>query len=119
WDRGVKIYACELLDSLAERVEWAHRSGEPSPLESRATVRAALLNGAKDWYQYSYGGCSLIYDGDIAARLCTPHRLNLHDGGNKPPIGGGEWLDQQAVALNQASAKVLAAYNRAVAARYV
>lgn len=27
------------------------------------------MNGAKSWAQYSYGGCSLVYDGDIAERL--------------------------------------------------
>ena len=24
------------------------------------------------WQEYSDDGCSLIYDGDIAARVCTP-----------------------------------------------
>ena len=38
----------------------------------RKGVRAALLNGAVSWQEYSDGGCSLIYDGDIAARVCTP-----------------------------------------------
>ena len=38
----------------------------------RKGVRAALLNGAERWQEYSDGGCSLIYDGDIAARVCTP-----------------------------------------------
>ena len=28
-----------------------------------------LLSGAKDWQQYSRGGCSLIYTGDIEERI--------------------------------------------------
>lgn len=114
WDRGIKIYACELLDSLAECVEWAHRSGEPSPLESRGTVRAALLNGAEDWKQYSRGGCSLIYNGDIAERLCSPSELKRKRGGELPPNAAENWLDVQARALYQASIKALHAYDLAL-----
>ena len=34
-----------------------------------------LLNGASDWNQYSWGGCSLIYNSDIAERVCSPSKL--------------------------------------------
>ena len=114
WGRGVKLYACELLGSLAECVEWAHKNGEPSPLESRETVRAALLNGARDWKEYSYGGCSLIYNGDIAARCCNPSELRRTHGGEKRPNAREDWLDVQARALYQACAVLMAAYETAV-----
>lgn len=114
WGRGVKLYACELLGSLAECVEWARKNGEPSPLESRETVRAALLNGAEDWSQYSWGGCALIYDGDIAERLCTPSELKRKRGGELKPNAAEDWLDVQARALYQASVKVLRAYDIAL-----
>lgn len=114
WGRGVKLYACELLGSLAECVEWAHKNGEPSPLESRETVRAALLNGARDWQDYSYGGCSLIYDSDIAERLCTPSELRRKRGGELPPNAAEDWLDVQARALHRAAGYVVRAYDLAV-----
>ena len=45
-----------------------------------------LLCGAKDWRQYSEGGCSLIYDGDIEERIGK----------------GGNLIERQADYLRQA-----------------
>lgn len=114
WERGVKAYAEDLLYRLRESIEWTQREGEPSPLESRETVRAALLNGAEDWKRYSWGGCSLIYNGDIAERLCTPSELKRKRGGELNPNAAEDWLDVQARALYQASVKVLRAYDLAL-----
>ena len=119
WGRGVKLYACELLGSLAECVEWAHKNGEPSPLESRETVRAALLNGAEDWSQYSCGGCSLIYNGDIAERLCSPSELKRKRGGELPPNAAEDWLDVQARALRRAAQYVIGTYDLAANGQYL
>lgn len=119
WGRGVKLYACELLGSLAERVEWAHKNGEPSPLESRETVRAALLNGAEDWSQYSWGGCSLIYNGDIAERLCSRSELKRKRGGELPPNAAEDWLDVQARALRRAAHYVIGTYDLAANGQYL
>ena len=119
WGRGVKLYACELLDSLAECVEWAYKDGEPSPLESRETVRAALLNGAEDWSQYSWGGCSLIYNGDIAERLCSPSELKRKRGGELPPNAAEDWLDVQARALRRAAQYVIGTYDLAANGQYL
>ena len=114
WTRGVKAYAAELLDSLRDAATYAAENGEPSPLESRETVRVALLNGACDWKEYSYGGCSLIYNGDIAARCCNPSELRRTHGGEKRPNAREGWLDVQARALYQAGAVLMAAYDIAV-----
>ena len=119
WGHGVKLYACELLGSLTECVEWAHKSGEPSPLESRETVRAALLNGAEDWSQYSWGGCSLIYNGDIAERLCSPSELKRKRGGELPPNAAEDWLDVQARALRRAAQYVIGTYDLAANGQYL
>lgn len=119
WGRGVKLYACELLGSLAECVEWAHKNGEPSPLESRETVRAALLNGAEDWSQYSWSGCSLIYSGDIAERLCSHSELKRKRGGELPPNAAEDWLDVQARALRRAAQYVIGTYDLAVNGQYL
>ena len=67
---------------------------------------AALLNGAKDWSQYSWGGCSLIYDPDIASRLCCPSELKKTRNGERRPNSREEWLDVQARALYQAANRV-------------
>lgn len=86
WSRGVKAYAVELIESL---------EGDYSP--------AALLNGATDWRAYSYGGCSLIYDADIAERLCSPSELKRCKGGDNQPNSRESWLDVQTRALRQAA----------------
>lgn len=69
WGRGVNAYALELLEELRERAAYEGRNPEPGK-----ECREWMLNGAQDWNQYSWGGSSLIYDGDIAERLCTPVR---------------------------------------------
>lgn len=98
WDKGVKIYALEILESLAEN------GVSPADLLSKAGEKIAL-NGAKDWRQFSEGGCSLIYDIDIAKRLCTPSELKKvtkKDGSLLPPNREENWIQCQARALWQA-----------------
>lgn len=112
WSRAKKEYAAELLGSLRGAVAYATETGTPSPLADRETVRAALLNGARDWSEYSWGGCALIYDGHIAARVCTPSELRRTRGGQRDPNPRERWLDVQARALCQAGAAVLAAYDK-------
>lgn len=101
WNRGVKSYAVDLLDELAENIQGGYI--DPSDLESPALLKKALLNGAADCAQYSWGGCSLIYDGDIAERLCTPSELKRKRGGDLQPNSQETWLDVQARALYQAA----------------
>ena len=112
WARGVRAYAAELCGNLRGAATYAVETGTPSPLADRETVRAALLNGARDWSEYSWGGCALIYDGHIAARVCTPSELRRTHGGQRDPNPGEAWLDVQARALCQAGAAVLAAYDQ-------
>lgn len=112
WNRAKKEYAAELLDNLRGAAAYAAETGTPSPLADRETVRAVLLNGARDWSEYSWGGCALIYDGDIAARVCTPSELRRTQGGQRDPNPREAWLDVQARALCQAGAAVLAAYDK-------
>ena len=86
WGRAVKTYAIELLDSLDG--------------EYRAV---ALLDGAENWKAYSFGGCSLIYDEEIAERVCSPSELKRKRGGELAPNAMESWLDCQARALSQAA----------------
>ena len=101
WNRGVKSYAVDLLDELAENIQGGYI--DPEDLDSPALLKKALLNGAADWNQYSWGGCSLIYDGDIAGRLCTPSEYKRKRGGDLQPNSRENWLDVQARALYQAA----------------
>jgi hypothetical protein len=96
WSNGVKAYSLELLNSL--------------PLDrydSLEAMYADALNGAKDWSQYSWGGCSLIYNEDIAKRLCTPSELRKTKNGELQPNKDEQWLDTQARALNQAANNIV------------
>lgn len=101
WKRGVKEYTDELLDNLEEKAQ----SYERLP-KNEKELKEWLLNGAMDWEDYSYGGCSLIYDGDIAERLCTPSELKKKDGGRLAPNRRDTWLDVQTKALIDAYCRI-------------
>ena len=101
WSRGVTKYALELLDELFENITNGYFDIED--LDSPKLLRKRLLNGADSWSHYSWGGCALIYDSDIAERLCTPSELKKTKGGERRPNAREEWLDVQARALYQAS----------------
>ena len=105
WERGVKAYAEELIEDLCEAV----KSGwiDADDLSSRRLFEKAMLNGASSWREYSEGGCSLIYDRDIAARLCAPWELRKTDGGRKNPNNSESWIDVQSRALYQAAQMIL------------
>lgn len=92
WARGVRAYAVEMLEEL---------ECEEMP-ETALQVKWLLLNGAEDWKQYSWGGSSLIYNADIAQRLCNRSEWFKTRGGMRRPNSREEWLDTQARALYQA-----------------
>ena len=98
WRKGVNLYAHELLLKVFNKViEYGHEiPGTKEELEKMA------LNGAKNWKEYSYGGCALIYDSDIASRLCTPSELKKKRYGDCSPNRDENWLDVQTRALRQA-----------------
>ena len=104
WSQAVKEDAIGLLDNF---IEWHGKDAS----FSKDNVKD-LLNGAKDWKQYSYGGSGLIYDTDIARHYCTESELKkvgFIDYGNgfysdiKAPNSNESWLDVQSRALYQAS----------------
>lgn len=109
WDKGVNAYSMELVEELKERAEYEGRNPE-----SEKESREWMLNGAADWDQYSLGGSSLIYDGDIAERLCCPSELKKTRYGERRPNSREEWLDVQARALYQACNRVARLYSRIV-----
>ena len=104
WDKGVTKYALEMVEQLGEQINDGYF--EELDLTEPKKVRAALLNGAENWSQYSWGGSALIYDGDIAERLCSPSELKKTRNGERRPNSREEWLDVQARALFQAANRV-------------
>ena len=111
WDKGVTVYALELVEERRERAAYEGRNPEPGK-----ECRERMLNGAQDWNQYSWGGSSMIYDGDIAERLCTPSELKKTRHGERRPNSREEWLDVQARALYQACDRVARVYRSIVTA---
>lgn len=100
WGKGVTAYALELLEEFEEN----HGTDAEPTIEK-------MLNGASSWSQYSWGGSSLIYDCDIAERLCTPSELKKTRNGERRPNSREEWLDTQARALYQAANRIRKAYH--------
>lgn len=96
WAKAVNDDALDLLDS----VESAELPAD------RIAVHKILLKGAANWSAYSYGGCALVYNGDIARHYCTPSellRVTHADGTISERANAREnWLDLQARALWQA-----------------
>ena len=105
WSRGVHAYATELVESLDDSAD----------LSNETLLNKELLNGADDWRQYSEGGCALVYDADIAERLCSPSELKRCKGGERQPNSRENWIECQARALAQASFLVRRAYSKAAA----
>ena len=91
WRKGVKAYALEMID------------GAECELASVADLKKELLIGAANWREYSYGGCALIYDSEIAERLCAPSEYRKTREGQRAPNARETWLDVQARALGQAA----------------
>ena len=100
WSKGVRGFAIDLFARTAEG---------KNEIEILNITKNDLLNGADDWNQFSYGGCRLVNDGEIAESLCTPSELKRKKGGELPPNSYETWLDVQARALRQASWEVLRA----------
>jgi hypothetical protein len=100
WERGVLAYALDLIADMPEA----------EPLDG--ATNTPLLNGARDWQEFSEGGCALICDSEIAERLCAPWELRKSRHGERNPNSRETWLDVQARALAQAARAVRRAARR-------
>ena len=104
WDNGVYDYALDILKPLNDELEDVNAD--------------TLMNGANTWTAYSYGGCALICDDDIAKRMCTPseYKKYLNAGPNSKLSNSDYWLgDVQTRALFQAMLKIRSAYTSIIA----
>ena len=97
WNQAVLSDAVDLVQNL-------NCSELPNSWEA---LRALLLNGARNWQEYSYGGCALVYDEDIARHYCTNaelRKVTRADGTISDRANAAEtWLDVQARALSQSA----------------
>lgn len=94
WDKSVLEDALFLLESCEEDELFL------------ATFEKKLLDGADSWEQFSWGGCALVYNSDLARHYCTPSELRRTKNGRLPPNKNEQWLDVQARALYQACNKI-------------
>lgn len=113
WDKGVTVYALELVGQLADAAKGGYI--DMAEMMAPRVLRKAMLSGADDWSAYSWGGSSLIYNCDIAERLCCPSELKRTRNGARRPNSREEWLDTQARALYQAANRVYKALRDAQA----
>lgn len=86
WNRGVKAYALELVESAETEI-------------TKENANVVLLNGNESWRDYSWNGCALIYDNDIITRLATAAEVEQYQ---ESLIKCDQWLDVQARALEHA-----------------
>ena len=96
WGRGVQAAAVEIVESV-DYIDELPASYKP--------FERALLGGARDWSQYSWGGCSLCCNVEIAERYMTPSGLKRYMApGHEASegFGGEQLLDMQARALRAA-----------------
>ena len=91
WKTGVIQYAFDILDNMDD--------GE--------VTEKNLLDGAKDWKEYSEGGCTLINDELICRRLCTPSEIKKTKNGERRPNKHETWMDTQTRALYQAARLIM------------
>ena len=84
-ERGIYHYASDLLEEQADRTCTDHYP-----------VEKDLLNGAANWYSYTWGGCGLTNDEDICRMFFSPSMQKAKKYGNLPPHRGGNWLDFEA-----------------------
>ena len=99
WDKGVKEYALEMLEDMENERKLAK---ETDMQVYPAALEVELLNGAMNWKQFSWGGCSLVCDVQIAKRLCNASELKKTRNGERQPNANEQWLDVQTRALHQA-----------------
>ena len=98
YDRACRKYAYEIVslleDEQVDNLKW----------ERYKAFDVSLLNGASDVFEYSYGGCSLISDFEIASRILTPSafKRKQRDGYILPPARSRNWFDVQGDAIYRA-----------------
>lgn len=102
YQKAIYQYAFELVDNIADN--YITTAEELEHLESIANLKERALNGATNWKQYSWGGCSLCYNYEILRRLFCLSIVKKYE--NADVVRGRHLLDYQADALAEAFGKI-------------
>ena len=102
YHKAIYQYAFELVDNIADN--YITTPEELKHLENITNLKERALNGASDWEQYSWGGCSLCYNYDIMSRLFCKSIVKKYE--NADTVRGRHLLDWQASALSKAFSKI-------------
>lgn len=115
-DKGVTLYALDILDAIEEAETWRSANGRaPYVFVTRQAFDRAALNGAESWPHYSYTGQPLYSNWDIIERLYPPSaRDRMY---RKCERGEYDALADQAKALTAAARRAWRAYSRSLPAR--
>jgi len=104
WEKGVKLYAIEILNRITED------NGDDYTPDTIDALKKDLLNGADNWELYSESGRTLEYNEDICNRLCSPTEKIKRANGRYNPNKQETWLDVQARALKQAERLIISKF---------
>ena len=102
YQKALYKYAFELVDNIADN--YRTTADELEHLENITNLKERALNGAENWTQYSWGGCSLCYNYDILKRLFCKSIVKKYE--NADSVRGHHLLDWQAAALSRAFGKI-------------
>nr|DAG71039.1 MAG TPA: hypothetical protein [Caudoviricetes sp.] len=95
WSKGVFEYELDMIENIIDYYE-------NIDIVDIREFKSLCLTGVTDFYMLSKSGWYLIYDGDIAKRLCNNTELKRTKNGKKQPNKFETWLDVQGRALYQA-----------------
>lgn len=107
WEKGVQLYVIDLLDTIEEYKEDPKNIEELTNMMKNGADSGAKINKLyNDCLYASHAGSYLIYDTDIAERLCNPTELKRTHNGERQPNSRETWLDVQGRAVYQAMIKI-------------
>jgi hypothetical protein len=116
WKTGVALYALEIIKTIEEETDRRYLIlTDDNKLDNVHNGFTVLNNictrySFETWKAESWGGCYLIYNQDIAKRLCTPSEYKKAEKNEFIRANSREdWLDVQGRALYQASEMIKAA----------
>lgn len=95
WSKGVFEYELDMIENIIDYYQ-------NIDIVDIREFKSLCLNGATDFYMLSMSGCYLVFDDDIAKRLCNNTELKRTKNGKKQPNNFETWLDVQGRALYQA-----------------
>lgn len=97
YEKAKKYYALEICDNIKNHYNFRNLDKN---LENVENLQEYAMNGADSWSQYSWGGCSLVYNEDILQNIFCKSIAKKYQ--NADTVRGIHLLDYQANALVKA-----------------